>query len=79
MDGKHVISTPKLFNSIEYDSIMKQSYFTYYEKDNESKTDISASVDVLIDAIDKAEKNSELIGICNPGVFFLLLIYSFSV
>ena len=61
MDGKHVISTPKLFNSIEYDSIMKQSYFTYYEKDNESKTDISASVDVLIDAIDKAEKNSELI------------------
>jgi hypothetical protein len=47
----------KFFNSLEYDSIMKQSMFTTYENiDSESKLDVSVSVDNLIDAIDKAEK-----------------------
>lgn len=47
----------KLFNSTEYESIMKQSYFSTYENKDNDKQDVSASVDNLIEAIDRAERN----------------------
>lgn len=59
----------KLFNSFEYESIMKQSYFTSFgDRENDSKIDISVSVDNLIEAIDKAEKNTKKC-VYNKGKF----------
>lgn len=50
--------TDKLLNSMEYDSIMKQSFFTTQDNnENESKHDLSVSVENLIEHISKAEKN----------------------
>ena len=51
----------KIFNSTELESMMKQSDFTNYDiKDIEGKQDVSASLDLLINVIEKAEKKIKI-------------------
>jgi hypothetical protein len=51
----------KIFNSTELESMMKQSDFTNHDiKDTEGKQDVSASVDILINVIEKAEKKIKI-------------------
>ena len=51
----------KIFNSTELESMMKQSDFTNYDiKDIEGKQDVSASLDLLINVIEKDEKKIKI-------------------